>query len=66
MTEEEPPLTCSFHEIVVNRARKDPVFRAMLVEEAMQALADGDTETARTLLRDVADAALPHPGSPAP
>ena len=59
MTGEEPPLTCSFHEIVVNRARKDPVFRAMLVEEAMQALADGDPETARTLLRGVADAASP-------
>lgn len=59
MTGEEPPLTCSFHEIVVNRARKDPIFRAMLVEEAMQALADGDAETARTLLRDVADATSP-------
>ena len=66
MTEEEPPLTCSFHEIVVNRARKDPVFRAMLVEEAQQALTDGDAQTARKLLRYAASAALPHPGSPAP
>ena len=64
MTGEEPPLTCSFHEIVVNRARKDPVFRAMLVEEAQQALADGDTETARKLLRDVESATLPRPGTP--
>jgi hypothetical protein len=29
---------------------------AALIEEARLALADGDTETARTLLRDVADA----------
>ena len=66
MTEEAMPLTCSFREIVTKRARRDPGFRAMLIEEAMQALAGGDAETARTLLRHVADAALPHPGSLAP
>ena len=66
MTGEEPPLTCSFHEIVVNRARKDSVFRAMLVEEAQQALADGDAQTARKLLRYAASAASPYPGSSAP
>jgi DNA-binding phage protein len=51
-------LTRSFIEVVANRARKDPEFRAMLIEEAMQALADGDMETARGLLRHAANATL--------
>ncbi len=52
------PLTRSFRETVADRARKNPEFRAMLVEEAMQALADGDAETARSLLRHVANATI--------
>ena len=50
------PLTRSFRDSIADRTRQSPGFAAALVEEAMQALADGDTETARTLLRDVADA----------
>ena len=56
MTEEETLLTRSFRDTVADRARRSPGFVAALVEEAMQALADGNMETARTLLRDVADA----------
>ena len=52
------PLTHSFRESVADRARTSPGFRAALIEEAMQALADGDMETARTLLREVANATL--------
>jgi DNA-binding phage protein len=52
------PLTRSFRETVADRAKASPGFRAALIEEAMQALADGDMETARTLLRDVANATL--------
>lgn len=52
------PLTHSFRETVADRAKASPGFRAALVEEAVQALADGDMETARTLLRDVANATL--------
>ena len=66
MTGEETPLTRSFRDTVADRTRHSPGFVAALVEEAMQALADGDTATARTLLRDVAGATLRHPRSPAP
>ena len=66
MTGDEPLLTRSFRDTVADRARRSPGFVAALVEEAMQALADGDTETARTLLRDIESATLPHPGSLAP
>ena len=66
MTGDEPPLTRSFRDTVANRARRSPGFLAALVEEARRALADGDAETARTLLRDVEGATLPHPGTPAP
>lgn len=48
------PLTRSFREIVAKRAARDPEFRAMLVEEAEQVLAEGDVETARRLLRYLA------------
>ncbi len=51
------PLTRSFRQSIADRVRQSPTFVAALVEEAMQAFAAGDTETARTLLRDVADAA---------
>jgi len=53
-----PPLTRSFRDTVADRARQSPGFVAALVQEAVQALADDDTETARTLLRDVAGATL--------
>jgi len=50
------PLTCSFREIVVDRARHDPAFLAALIEGAKEALDEGDADMARTLLRDVVDA----------
>jgi len=65
VTEETTPLTRNFRDTVADRARRSPGFVAALIEEARQALADGDVETARTLLRDVASA-LPRPGTPAP
>lgn len=40
------PLTRSFRETVADRAKASPGFRAALVEEAMQALADGDVRHA--------------------
>ena len=56
MTGEETLLTRSFWNTVADRARRKPSFIAALVKEANQALIDGDTETARDLMRDVADA----------
>jgi DNA-binding phage protein len=47
------PLTRSFRDTVVDRAKRDPEFRAALVEEAFQAFVDGDEAVARSLLRDV-------------
>ena len=55
------PLTRSFRATVAERAKREPEFRVALLEEATQALADGDTETARTLYRDVANAILGFP-----
>ncbi len=46
---------------MADRAEHDPEFRVALIEEAIQALADGDTETARRLYRDVAHATLGFP-----
>ena len=66
MTEGTTPLTRSFRDTVADRARRSPGFVAALVEEARQALADGDAQTARKLLRYAASAALPHPGIPVP
>ncbi len=52
------PLTRSFRETVADQAKHDPEFRAALVEEAFQALADGDAETARALFREVTNATI--------
>jgi len=50
------PLTRSFRDTVADRARRDPGFLVALVEGAKEALAEGDTETARDLMQHVADA----------
>ena len=50
------PLTRSFRETVRERAQRSPALMAALVEEAKRALAEGDTETARTLFRHAAKA----------
>ena len=52
-------LTRSLREAVGDRARRNPIFVAALVEEAKRALVEGDTETARILLRDVANTTRP-------
>ncbi len=54
------PLTRSFRETVAERAKASPGFRAALIEEIMQALADGDMETARLPQRTNACAAPHH------
>ena len=51
-------LTRRFRETVANRAKHDPAFRAALLEEALQALVDGDLETARSLLRSCINATI--------
>ena len=50
------PLTRDFRDTVKSRADRDPAFRAGLLEEALQAVVDGDLPTARVLLRDVINA----------
>lgn len=51
-------LSRSFRETVADRARRDPEFRAALVEEALQTMIEGDFETARTMLRDCINATV--------
>lgn len=50
------PLTRDFRTTVKERADKDPDFRAALLQEAIQSIADGDLPTARALIRDVINA----------
>ncbi|HXA23723.1 MAG TPA: transcriptional regulator [Acetobacteraceae bacterium] len=45
-------LTRSFRETVAERARHDAAFRAALIEEALQAMLDGELDEARSLMRD--------------
>ena len=56
-----PPLSRDFRETVVNRARRDPEFRAALVQEALDAFLEGDDEGCRSLLRDVINATAGFP-----
>ena len=51
-------LTRSFRETVIDRARNDDAFRIALIEEALQALLDGDIAEARTMLRDCINATI--------
>jgi DNA-binding phage protein len=51
-------LSRSFRETVVDRARRDPAFRAALVEEALQTMIEGDFETAKTMLGDCIKAVM--------
>jgi DNA-binding phage protein len=52
------PLTREFRETVKARADRDPVFRAGLYREAVQAMLDGDLGTAKILLRDFINATV--------
>lgn len=52
------PLSRDFRETVKARAERDPVFRAALYQEAVQAVVDGDLPTAKALLRDYINATV--------
>ena len=51
-------LTRDFKNTVKARAERDPEFRVALLEEAVEALLHGDTETGRALLRDYINATV--------
>ena len=51
-------LTRSFRETVAVRARHDAAFRDALLEEALQAVFDGDLDEARELIRDCINATV--------
>lgn len=51
-------LTRSFRETVLERAKRDPEFKIALIQEALEALTDGDSATATSLLRDVINATI--------
>jgi len=51
-------LTRTFRETVLDRANADPEFRTALVEEALQAVVDGDLAEARLMLRDCINATV--------
>jgi len=54
----EMPLTRKFIDTIRDRAAKDPAFRAALLEEALDALLDGDIDGAKELLRDCINATI--------
>lgn len=50
------PLTKSFKETIMARAKHDKEFRAELIIEATNALLEGDTDTGKSLIRDYLNA----------
>ncbi|MGY6532930.1 helix-turn-helix domain-containing transcriptional regulator [Glycocaulis sp.] len=52
------PLTRDFKTLVKERAERDQAFRAALYAEALEALIEGDADTARAMLRDYVNATL--------
>jgi hypothetical protein len=44
-------LTCSFHEIIAARVRRDPAFRRALRQAAKECRQAGDAATAQAVLR---------------
>jgi DNA-binding phage protein len=52
------PLTRSFNATVRERATRDPIFRAALFSEAMQALLAADLDTAKVALRAYINATI--------
>ena len=52
------PLTRSFKETVQARARRDPVFRADLLREDVDALLAGDLGVGKSILRDYINATV--------
>ncbi len=51
-------LTREFKETVRDRAQNDPAFRIGLLTEAAECFLNGETETAKTLLRDYINATI--------
>jgi DNA-binding phage protein len=51
-------LTRDFKLTVKARAERDPEFRVALLQEAVEALLHGDTDTGKTLLRDYVNATV--------
>ncbi len=54
-------LTRDFKDTVRARAQRDPEFRLALIEEAMEALLDGDFESGRSVLSNYVNATIGYP-----
>ena len=52
------PLTKSFHEIVQEQARSDPLFRKGLLQEAAECFLNGEPWVCRGLLHDYVEASV--------
>lgn len=52
------PLTQSFRKTIKARVERDPAFRAALLQDALQALLDGDLPTGKAVLRDYVNATV--------
>lgn len=52
------PLTRDFRTVVAERAQSDPGFRVGLLEEAVNAMLDGDLDVSKSLLRDYVNATI--------
>ncbi|MGY6662463.1 MAG: helix-turn-helix domain-containing transcriptional regulator [Glycocaulis sp.] len=52
------PLTRDFKATIKARAERDPKFRAALYAEALDSLVEGDTATAKAMLRDYVNATI--------
>jgi DNA-binding phage protein len=55
------PLSRDFNQTVRERAERDPVFRHMMLQEALVALSSGEAFDAKVLLRDFINATLGFP-----
>ena len=51
-------LTRDFKKTIKARATRDPAFRAALLQEAVQALVDGEVEVGKAVLRDYVNATI--------
>jgi DNA-binding phage protein len=51
-------LTRDFKETIVERVKRDPGFAAALLQEALDALLNGEPEVARLILRDLVNATI--------
>jgi len=51
-------LTRSFKETIRERAQKDPEFRALLLQEAVESFLEGELEESKIILRDYINATI--------